>query len=496
MDPLQPCIGPYLLVRNLGSGAASKIKLAIHNETKQPIAIKIIKKDSFQENPQLQIKVQREIALMRLFDHPHILKLLDILESPRHLYIGLEYASEGELFQYVVAKGKLSEAETMHFFRQIIYGLEYLHSLGICHRDMKPENILLDSRKNIKIADFGFARFSKQNVAETSCGSPHYVAPEVIGGNAYDGRSADVWSCGVILYAMLTGTLPFDDNSIRTLLIKVRKAKYVMPNVSSDFQDLIAKMLTKDPKQRITISDIKKHPAFNIGLPKIYTQPTPFPLPSLSEPVDITYLNEELKDILMKIGYDTEQELINDLSCSSQTMAKVFYSMLTTRMMLDQLNWDKCVGSNESMSSSSSYDSFIFDPSVNTNDDFALISGQSASYLNPQSLANPADWALPLNQTPQFSATKMIPLDAPNVFTTMSCVQISLSQLHMQWFYPDESMIICREAEKSLYVIIQFIENQGISLQMCQGFPENFTYLCTTIEETYNKYMRFCEEDE
>ena len=175
-------------------------------------------------------------------------------------------------------------------------------------------------------------------------------------------------------------------------------------------------------------------------------------------------------------------------------MAKVFYSMLTTKMMLVQLNWDKCVGTNESMSSSSSYDSFIFDPSVNTNDDFAIISGQSTSYLNPKSLANPADWALTLYHTPQSSAAKMIPLDVPNIVTKICCVQIALSQLHMKWFDPDESMIICREAEKSLYVIIQFIEKQSISHQMFKSFPDKFTYLCTTIEETYNKFMRFCEE--
>ena len=494
---LQPCIGPYMLIRNLGSGAASKIKLAIHNETKQPVAIKIIKKDSFKERPELQVKVQREIALMRLFDHPHVLKLLDILESPRHLYIGLEYASEGELFQYVVSKGKLGEEEAMHFFRQIIYGMEYLHSLGICHRDMKPENILLDSKQNIKIADFGFARFSKQNVAETSCGSPHYVAPEVIGGGLYDGRAADVWSCGVILYAMLTGTLPFDDNSIRNLLLKVRKAQFSMPNVSNDFQDLLSKMLTKDPKQRITITQIKAHPAFNIGLPKMYIQPTPFPLPSLVDPIDMMYVTDDLKDILMKIGYESESDLESDLTCHDQTMAKVFYSMLTTKMMLDQLNWDKCVGTSASITSSSSSDSFLVDPSAGT-DEFALLNAPGSSYaLNtPHSLANPADWALPIDETPQYSATKMIFMDSPNVYSAMLSVQIALSQLHMQWFYPDESMIVCRELEKSLYVIIQFIENQGISMQMCQGFPENFAYLCSTVEETYAKLSRICEEEE
>ena len=199
----QANLGPYALLDQLGCGTTGKVKLAIHIETQKKYAIKIIKKDSFNDRPALLTKIQREIALMRLVNHEHILKLVDFLESPRHLYIVLEYASKGELFDYLVEHRTLSEEEASRFFRQIIYGLEYLHSLGICHRDLKPENILLDEDLNIKIADFGFARFVKSNIAETSCGSPHYAAPEVIRGQPYDGRAADIWSCGVILYALL-----------------------------------------------------------------------------------------------------------------------------------------------------------------------------------------------------------------------------------------------------------------------------------------------------
>lgn len=203
MDQQGAEYGPYLLIRPLGTGTTGKVKLAVHRETQQEVAIKIISKASFQQRPNLQSKIQREVALMRLVDHPHLLKLIDVLESPRHLYIVLEYAAHGELFDFLVAHRYLKEEIALKFFRQIIYGLEYLHSLGICHRDLKPENILLDEQNNIKIADFGFARFVKTNIAETSCGSPHYAAPEVIRGQPYDGRAADVWSVGVILYALL-----------------------------------------------------------------------------------------------------------------------------------------------------------------------------------------------------------------------------------------------------------------------------------------------------
>ena len=495
MEQAAPMIGPYLLIRNLGSGSTSKIKLAIHQDTKLPVAIKIIKKESFQENPQLQPKIQREIALMRLFDHPHILKLLDILESPRHLYIGLEYASKGELFDYVVNKKQLDEQEAMNFFRQIIYGLEYLHSLGICHRDLKPENILLDEKYNIKIADFGFARFTKTNTAATSCGSPHYVAPEVIGGEVYDGRAADVWSCGVILYAMLTGNLPFDDPSIRVLLGKVRKGQFVMPPVSPPFQDLLSRMLTKDPHARIKISEIKRHPAFIQDLPPDFIQPTPLPLPSMSKPIDPNSVTPDLRDILRKIGYPTDEELNADLASPEATMAKVFYSMLTTRMMLDQLDWDKSVGSaSYSMSGSSSFDSFII-AGPGLGEPGSFVKGVSYTVTDPHSLANPAEWVIPAQDPTEYSETRTISTYPLTLYEAMTTVQKQLSALQMQWFYPDETMIICRQEEKNLYAVIQFDQLSGLSIQLCLGAMENFAVICYAIEEAISHSLTPIEEE-
>ena len=208
MEQAPQNFGPYIMVKSIGEGTTGKVKLAIERATNKQYAIKVISKSLFERKPHLQVKIQREIALMRLVDHPHVLKLIDVLESPRNFYIVLEYASRGELFAYIVEHGSLPEAESVRLFRQLIYGLEFLHSLGICHRDLKPENILLDDNLNVKIADFGFARFVKANIAETSCGSPHYAAPEVIAGVPYDGKCADVWSCGVILYALLAVCFP------------------------------------------------------------------------------------------------------------------------------------------------------------------------------------------------------------------------------------------------------------------------------------------------
>lgn len=197
-------VGDYILGRTLGAGTTGKVKLAVHKETNKQVAIKIIKKSLFNTKPDLERKIHREVALMRLLEHPHLLKLFDVCESQHHLYIILEYASNGELFDFLIKRRFLPPEQALTFFREIIYGLEFLHSHGICHRDLKPENLLLDDFGHVKIADFGFARWMKSNIAETSCGSPHYAAPEVINGLPYDGRCADIWSCGVILYALLS----------------------------------------------------------------------------------------------------------------------------------------------------------------------------------------------------------------------------------------------------------------------------------------------------
>ena len=197
----QKKIGNYIIEKTLGAGATGKVKLACSIQTEQHVAIKIIKKSIFKNQPSLHQKILREIALMRLIDHPSILGLIEVIESENCIYLVEQYASKGSLFDMIQS---LSVPQAFNYFRQIIYGLEYLHMHGICHRDLKPENILLDYANQVLIADFGFACWMPDNIAHTSCGSPHYAAPEVTKGISYDGCAADVWSSGVILYAMLT----------------------------------------------------------------------------------------------------------------------------------------------------------------------------------------------------------------------------------------------------------------------------------------------------
>jgi BR serine/threonine kinase len=194
-------IGEYILERAIGVGSTGKVRLARHRLTGEQVAVKVIKKSLFTDHRDALKKVQREIALMRLFDHPCILSLHDVYESEHHIFMVEGYAPNGSLYDCIQS---IPEMVAVSFFRQIIYGLEYLHHHGVCHRDLKPENLLLTAANQILITDFGFACWMPNNVATTSCGSPLYSAPEIIRGIPYDGRLSDIWSSGVILYAMLT----------------------------------------------------------------------------------------------------------------------------------------------------------------------------------------------------------------------------------------------------------------------------------------------------
>ncbi|KAH0787175.1 CAMK family protein kinase [Histomonas meleagridis] len=490
MEGSGPSLGPYALIGKLGQGQSGQVRLAINVETKQKVAIKIINKEIFASKPNLQVKVQREIALMHLADHPHLLKLIDVLESPRHLYIVVEYAAKGELFNFLVEHKSLDESMAMKFFRQIIYGLEYLHSLGICHRDLKLENILLDENLNIKIADFGFARFVKYNIAETSCGSPHYAAPEVIGGHPYDGRMADVWSCGVILYALLAGYLPFDDKTIRGLLTKVKRGVYQMPNFSEPAKNFISRILVLDPTKRLTIPAMKMHPFFRINLPSEYVIPTPLPIPSLLEPIDPSTVTAEVLDVLHKIGYTNDQELFTDITSNQHSMAKVFYYMLTAKLSLEQIDWSK------SMSNT-------FNPQIGNDDVYAFDGMNSYSGLYNDSfqgsvqsadlstsVAHRVEWAF--TEEPRLTED----IQKFNIIANMSRVYALLAmqrlmrQLEMQWFHSDDFVILARREQT--YILISCLdmideEKVTIQIQLLNGPSEFFSHICHCADEIINQ---------
>ncbi|KAL0952140.1 hypothetical protein HGRIS_008760 [Hohenbuehelia grisea] len=269
-------LGEYTIVGHIADGTFGKVKQAVHTITGHKVAMKFISKAMIQQS-KTKVRVQREVEYMRTLQHPHIIKLYEVISTPTDIIIVLEFAG-GELFKYIVEHGRMSESRARRFFQQIVSGVEYTHINSIVHRDMKPENVLLDDDLNVKIADFGLSNeIVDGSFLKTSCGSPNYAAPEVISGQFYTGPEIDIWSCGVILYVMLCGKLPFEDDDVQVLFQKISQGSYHMPShLSSDAKNLISSMLAVDPVKRITIEQITKHPFFTVDLPR-YLTPLPPP---------------------------------------------------------------------------------------------------------------------------------------------------------------------------------------------------------------------------
>ncbi|XP_050392898.1 maternal embryonic leucine zipper kinase [Patella vulgata] len=258
--------GFYHLRETIGSGGFAKVKLAYHALTGEKVAIKIMDKRALGDDLP---RVKTEIAAMKELCHQHICKLYQVLETETRFYMVLEYCPEGELFDYIVSKDRLDEAEARIFFRQIVSAVAYIHIKGYAHRDLKPENLLLDEDQNLKLIDFGLCAKPKggmENHLFTCCGSPAYAAPELISGKQYLGAEADLWSMGVLLYALLCGYLPFDDEKIPSLYRKIQSGKYEVPDwLTPESSILIAQMLQVDPKRRISIQQLINHPWLRKG---------------------------------------------------------------------------------------------------------------------------------------------------------------------------------------------------------------------------------------
>uniref|UniRef100_T1JHD6 non-specific serine/threonine protein kinase n=1 Tax=Strigamia maritima TaxID=126957 RepID=T1JHD6_STRMM len=261
-------IGHYILGETLGVGTFGKVKIGEHQLTKHKVAVKILNRQKI-KNLDVVGKIRREIQNLKLFRHPHIIKLYQVISTPTDIFMIMEYVSGGELFDYIVKHGKLKEHEARRFFQQIISGVDYCHRHMVVHRDLKPENLLLDQKLHVKIADFGLSNMMLDGeFLRTSCGSPNYAAPEVISGKLYAGPEVDVWSCGVILYALLCGTLPFDDEHVPTLFRKIKSGVFPIPDyLNKSVVNLVCHMLQVDPMKRAAIEDVKKHDWFQKDLP-------------------------------------------------------------------------------------------------------------------------------------------------------------------------------------------------------------------------------------
>ncbi|KAM3919404.1 serine/threonine-protein kinase MARK2 isoform 9-T9 [Leptodactylus fuscus] len=306
----QPHIGNYRLLKTIGKGNFAKVKLARHVLTGKEVAVKII--DKTQLNSSSLQKLFREVRIMKVLNHPNIVKLFEVIETEKTLYLVMEYASGGEVFDYLVAHGRMKEKEARAKFRQIVSAVQYCHQKFIVHRDLKAENLLLDSDMNIKIADFGFSNeFTFGNKLDTFCGSPPYAAPELFQGKKYDGPEVDVWSLGVILYTLVSGSLPFDGQNLKELRERVLRGKYRIPfYMSTDCENLLKKFLILNPSKRGTLEQIMRDRWMNVGYEDDELKPYTEPVPDYKDPkrtelmVTMGYTRDEIQDSLINQKYN------------------------------------------------------------------------------------------------------------------------------------------------------------------------------------------------
>nr|ABM66448.1 SOS2-like protein [Brassica juncea] len=261
-------LGKYEVGRTIGEGSFAKVKFARNTDSGENVAIKIMAKSTILKN-KMADQVKREISIMKIVRHPNIVRLYEVLASPSKIYIVLEFVTGGELFDRIVHKGRLEESEARKYFQQLIDAIAHCHCKGVYHRDLKPENLLLDTNGNLKVSDFGLSALPQQGVEllRTTCGTPNYAAPEVLNGQGYDGSAADIWSCGVILFVIMAGFLPFSETDLPSLYRKISAAEFSCPQwFSEDVKSLIQRILDPNPKTRIQIQrKLGKHSWFRLN---------------------------------------------------------------------------------------------------------------------------------------------------------------------------------------------------------------------------------------
>ena len=325
MDLFHHTIGRYLLKGEIGHGAFSTVRLCQHIETNQYFACKIIARSRLLMN-NLEARFENEIRINQQLHHPGVVALYDLLKDDLNYYIIVEFCPNGELFSHVVDQGRLDERTAKMFISQVFFALQYVHSLGICHRDLKPENLLLDQSGNVKISDFGLSRFVGANgLVSTPCGSPCYASPECVSGHSYDGRKSDIWSCGVISYAILTGQLPWTKRNQQQLFEQIKRGEYTIPMYLSDkCRSFIAGLMTVNTEYRMTIEHALHHewladiPPPNIQMYQTFGPIDNIPSPSLRK-LDLFFEKE--------VVYDEQEDAENPRVMPSLVTSQTFDSI-------------------------------------------------------------------------------------------------------------------------------------------------------------------------
>ncbi|KAF8115834.1 hypothetical protein N665_0025s0281 [Sinapis alba] len=275
--------GKYEMGRLLGKGTFAKVYYGKEITSGECVAIKVINKDHVLKRPGMMEQIKREISIMKLVRHPNIVELKEVMATKTKIFFVMEFVRGGELFDKI-SKGKLQEDAARRYFQQLISAVDYCHSRGVSHRDLKPENLLLDENGDLKISDFGLSALPEQilqdGLLHTQCGTPAYVAPEVLRKKGYDGAKADIWSCGVVLYVLLAGCLPFQDENLMNMYRKIFRADFEFPPwFSPETRRLVSKLLVVDPDRRISMPDIMR----TSWLRENFTPPLAF---KIDEPID------------------------------------------------------------------------------------------------------------------------------------------------------------------------------------------------------------------
>ncbi|XP_071327598.1 serine/threonine-protein kinase SIK3 homolog isoform X2 [Trachinotus anak] len=324
-------VGHYEIERTIGKGNFAVVKLATHIITKAKVAIKIV--DKTQLDDENLKKIFREVQIMKLLKHPHIIRLYQVMETERMIYLVTEYASGGEIFDHLVAHGRMAEKDARKKFKQIVAAVHFCHCRNIVHRDLKAENLLLDHNLNIKIADFGFSNlFSRGQLLKTWCGSPPYAAPELFEGKEYDGPKVDIWSLGVVLYVLVCGALPFDGSTLQNLRARVLSGKFRIPFfMSTDCEYLIRHMLVLEPSRRLTMEQICKNKWMRQGDPDPDFDRLIAECEQVKTERDTELINEQVLIAMSEMGLDRERTL-QSLQTDAYDHYSAIYSLLADRL--------------------------------------------------------------------------------------------------------------------------------------------------------------------